>query len=132
MRMPRDQLRRLSKDDPPDRCKKSRSASTGRNDVVRAPARPKGLVMHILSARRKPGPGNMAPLGHAARKPLAFGSKLSSCSSVLEPCAQGGLLDTRRERIGFIGLGSMGRPMATSLIRKGFALSAFDTVPAQT
>ena len=26
---------------------------------------------------------------------------------------------TQRERIGFIGLGSMGRPMATSLVRKG-------------
>jgi len=39
---------------------------------------------------------------------------------------------TRRERIGFIGLGSMGRPMATSLIRKGFALSAFDTAATHT
>ena len=34
------------------------------------------------------------------------------------------------ERIGFIGLGSMGRPMATSLLHKGFAVSAFDTAPA--
>ena len=39
---------------------------------------------------------------------------------------------TQRERIGFIGLGSMGRPMATSLVRKGFALSAFDTAAAHT
>ena len=38
---------------------------------------------------------------------------------------------TERERIGFIGLGSMGRPMATSLVRSGFAVSAFDTVAAQ-
>jgi 4-hydroxybutyrate dehydrogenase/sulfolactaldehyde 3-reductase len=37
---------------------------------------------------------------------------------------------TQRERIGFIGLGSMGRPMATSLVRNGFAVSAFDTVAA--
>src|SRR4051812_29113399 len=35
------------------------------------------------------------------------------------------------ERIGFIGLGSMGRPMATSLVHKGFAVSAFDTAPAR-
>jgi 4-hydroxybutyrate dehydrogenase/sulfolactaldehyde 3-reductase len=35
-----------------------------------------------------------------------------------------------RERIGFIGLGSMGRPMATSLIRKRFPISVFDTVAA--
>jgi 4-hydroxybutyrate dehydrogenase/sulfolactaldehyde 3-reductase len=40
-------------------------------------------------------------------------------------------MTTQRERIGFIGLGSMGRPMATSLIRNGFALTAFDTAPAQ-
>jgi 4-hydroxybutyrate dehydrogenase/sulfolactaldehyde 3-reductase len=33
----------------------------------------------------------------------------------------------QRERIGFIGLGSMGRPMATSLVRKGFNVAAFDT-----
>jgi 4-hydroxybutyrate dehydrogenase/sulfolactaldehyde 3-reductase len=39
---------------------------------------------------------------------------------------------TQRERIGFIGLGSMGRPMATSLIRNGFALTAFDTTDAHT
>ena len=32
-----------------------------------------------------------------------------------------------REKIGFIGLGSMGRPMASSLLRKGFELMAFDT-----
>src|SRR5262245_48977240 len=39
---------------------------------------------------------------------------------------------TQHERIGFIGLGSMGRPMATSLVRNGFAVTAFDTVPAHT
>jgi 4-hydroxybutyrate dehydrogenase / sulfolactaldehyde 3-reductase len=38
---------------------------------------------------------------------------------------------TQRERIGFIGLGSMGRPMATSLVRKGFDVAAFDTDAAQ-
>jgi 4-hydroxybutyrate dehydrogenase / sulfolactaldehyde 3-reductase len=35
-----------------------------------------------------------------------------------------------RERIGFIGLGSMGRPMATSLVRKRFPVAAFDTIAA--
>jgi 4-hydroxybutyrate dehydrogenase/sulfolactaldehyde 3-reductase len=35
-----------------------------------------------------------------------------------------------RERIGFIGLGSMGRPMATSLVRKRFPVAAFDTITA--
>ena len=34
---------------------------------------------------------------------------------------------TQRERLGFIGLGSMGRPMATSVVRKGFDVAAFDT-----
>ena len=34
---------------------------------------------------------------------------------------------TQRERIGFIELGSMGRPMATSLVRKGFDVAGFDT-----
>jgi 4-hydroxybutyrate dehydrogenase/sulfolactaldehyde 3-reductase len=38
---------------------------------------------------------------------------------------------TQREPIGFIGLGSMGRPMATSLVRKGFAVSAFDIAETQ-
>jgi 4-hydroxybutyrate dehydrogenase / sulfolactaldehyde 3-reductase len=32
------------------------------------------------------------------------------------------------ERIGFIGLGNMGRPMASNLVRKGFKLTVFDTV----
>lgn len=40
-------------------------------------------------------------------------------------------MTTQRERIGFVGLGSMGRPMATSLVRGGFEVTAFDTVPAQ-
>jgi 4-hydroxybutyrate dehydrogenase/sulfolactaldehyde 3-reductase len=33
------------------------------------------------------------------------------------------------ERIGFIGLGAMGRPMASNLVRKGFALTVFDVNP---
>ncbi|MBL8701741.1 MAG: NAD(P)-dependent oxidoreductase [Alphaproteobacteria bacterium] len=33
------------------------------------------------------------------------------------------------ERIGFIGLGNMGRPMATSLVTKGFPVTAYDVVP---
>jgi 4-hydroxybutyrate dehydrogenase / sulfolactaldehyde 3-reductase len=36
-----------------------------------------------------------------------------------------------RERIGFIGLGSMGRPMATSIVSKGFALAVYDAAEAQ-
>jgi len=36
-----------------------------------------------------------------------------------------------RERIGFIGLGNMGRPMASSLLRNGFAVTAFDTAVMQ-
>jgi 4-hydroxybutyrate dehydrogenase / sulfolactaldehyde 3-reductase len=34
------------------------------------------------------------------------------------------------ERIGFIGLGNMGRPMASNLARKGFPLVVFDINPA--
>ena len=34
------------------------------------------------------------------------------------------------ERVGFIGLGRMGRPMSSNLRRKQFALSVFDTAPA--
>lgn len=34
-------------------------------------------------------------------------------------------------RVGFIGLGNMGRPMASNLARKGFALTVLDTVPAR-
>ena len=33
------------------------------------------------------------------------------------------------ERIGFIGLGNMGRPMASNLVRKGFPLVVFDVNP---
>jgi 3-hydroxyisobutyrate dehydrogenase len=33
-------------------------------------------------------------------------------------------------RIGFIGIGAMGRPMAANLVRKGFAVVAFDLAPA--
>jgi len=35
------------------------------------------------------------------------------------------------ERIGFIGLGNMGRPMSSNLARKGFPLTVFDTRPGQ-
>jgi 4-hydroxybutyrate dehydrogenase/sulfolactaldehyde 3-reductase len=34
------------------------------------------------------------------------------------------------ERVGFIGLGRMGRPMASNLCRKGFALTAYDVNPS--
>ena len=34
------------------------------------------------------------------------------------------------DSIGFIGLGNMGRPMASNLVRKGFSLVAFDVNPA--
>jgi 4-hydroxybutyrate dehydrogenase/sulfolactaldehyde 3-reductase len=34
------------------------------------------------------------------------------------------------ERIGFVGLGRMGRPMASNLVRKGFGLSVYDINPA--
>ena len=34
------------------------------------------------------------------------------------------------ERIGFVGLGNMGRPMASNLQRKGFAITVFDVNPA--
>ena len=34
------------------------------------------------------------------------------------------------DRIGFIGLGNMGRGMASNLQRKGFALTVFDVNPA--
>jgi 4-hydroxybutyrate dehydrogenase/sulfolactaldehyde 3-reductase len=34
------------------------------------------------------------------------------------------------DRIGFIGLGNMGRPMASNLVRKGFPLIVFDVNPA--
>ena len=33
------------------------------------------------------------------------------------------------DRIGFIGLGNMGRPMASNLVRKGFPLAVFDVNP---
>ena len=34
------------------------------------------------------------------------------------------------QKIGFIGLGRMGRPMAINLVRKGFAVTAYDIHPA--
>jgi 3-hydroxyisobutyrate dehydrogenase len=33
-------------------------------------------------------------------------------------------------KIGFIGTGTMGRPMLTNLLKKGFAVTAYDVVPA--
>lgn len=36
------------------------------------------------------------------------------------------------QRVGFIGLGNMGRPMATSLVTKGFAVTAYDVVETST
>jgi 4-hydroxybutyrate dehydrogenase/sulfolactaldehyde 3-reductase len=38
---------------------------------------------------------------------------------------------TTKERIGFIGLGRMGRPMASNLCRKGFDLIVFDVAAGQ-
>lgn len=35
-------------------------------------------------------------------------------------------------RIGFIGLGNMGRPMATSLLRSGFDVTVFNRTPSRT
>lgn len=32
-------------------------------------------------------------------------------------------------KVGFIGLGAMGKPMATNLIKKGFSLTVFDLIP---
>src|SRR5262249_34926959 len=37
---------------------------------------------------------------------------------------------SRMDRIGFVGLGRMGRPMASNLRRKGFELIVYDIVPA--
>src|SRR5688572_28577706 len=53
------------------------------------------------------------------------------CRQAIARRSGGGTMATQREPIGFIRLGSMGRPMATSLVRKGFAVSAFDTATAQ-
>jgi 4-hydroxybutyrate dehydrogenase/sulfolactaldehyde 3-reductase len=39
-------------------------------------------------------------------------------------------LEGGMDRVGFIGLGNMGRPMASNLVRKGFPLVAFDVNPA--
>jgi 4-hydroxybutyrate dehydrogenase/sulfolactaldehyde 3-reductase len=38
-------------------------------------------------------------------------------------------LEGGMDRIGFIGLGNMGRPMASNLVRKGFPVVAFDVNP---
>ena len=37
-----------------------------------------------------------------------------------------------KERVGFIGLGNMGKPMAGSLLSKGFALVAHDAMAERT
>src|SRR5262249_4889679 len=46
---------------------------------------------------------------------------------------QSGTRELRQEvnmKIGFIGTGTMGRPMLSNLIKKGFAVIAYDVVPA--
>ena len=40
-------------------------------------------------------------------------------------------MSDRKDRVGFIGLGRMGMPMALSLIEKGFALTGYDIDPAK-
>ncbi len=37
----------------------------------------------------------------------------------------------RGERIGFVGLGNMGRPMASNLVKAGFTVTVLDAVPAR-
>src|SRR4030095_7426806 len=44
--------------------------------------------------------------------------------------ARGANGDAMTEMIGFIGLGRMGRPMASNLCRKGFRVVAYDVNPA--
>ena len=34
------------------------------------------------------------------------------------------------QRVGFIGLGTMGRPMSTNVLKKGYQLTVFDVVPS--
>ena len=31
-----------------------------------------------------------------------------------------------KQKVGFVGLGTIGRPMATNVVKKGFALTVFD------
>ena len=38
-------------------------------------------------------------------------------------------MQTRKERIGFIGLGVMGKPMALNLIKTGYELTVYDVNP---
>ena len=38
-------------------------------------------------------------------------------------------MQTRKERIGFIGLGVMGKPMSLNLIRAGYTLTVYDVLP---
>ena len=40
-------------------------------------------------------------------------------------------MNSPKERIGFIGIGSMGWPMATRLVQAGFDVTAFDARPGQ-
>ncbi|MBI3968886.1 MAG: hypothetical protein HY329_24880 [Chloroflexi bacterium] len=37
-----------------------------------------------------------------------------------------------QQRIGFIGIGTMGRPMSTNLVKAGRDVTVFDVVPAAT
>src|SRR5262249_61030618 len=75
------------------------------------------------------GPRMFARLDFSARPGRWL---MTAFSRRVSPVWRPEFMATQRERIGFIGLGSMGRPMATSLIRKGFALTAFDTAVAHT
>ena len=38
-------------------------------------------------------------------------------------------MQTRKERIGFIGLGVMGKPMALNLIKAGYSITVYDVNP---
>jgi len=40
-------------------------------------------------------------------------------------------MSTQRERVGLIGIGSMGWPMAARLVQAGYAVTVFDAVPGQ-
>ena len=40
-------------------------------------------------------------------------------------------MNTQRERVGLVGIGSMGWPMAARLVQAGYAVTVFDAVPGQ-
>jgi len=40
-------------------------------------------------------------------------------------------MSTQRERVGLVGIGSMGWPMAARLVQAGYAVTVFDAVPGQ-